>query len=324
MISPASTPPSSTPETTPSEQSSTRLADCATPTASSETTETPLAPAAPLGRNGRPAYSVQFERDMLQPQAPLIPMENISRDWAWGAGNGAGVRVAIIDSGVDSSHPDVGEVNGYMAIRAGARGVGLVYDDKPHADSFGHGTACAGIIRKLAPQCEIYSVKVLGAGLMGRGNVFAAGLRWALDNKMHVCNMSLGTTKADFFGTLHELADRAYFQNTMLVTAANNMPIPSFPSVYSSVISVASHETQDPYLFYYNPNPPVEFGAPGINVRVAWQDGGYLTATGNSFACPHICGLVTKILGQHPQMTVFQMKSVLRALCANVKGEPET
>ena len=85
---------------------------------------------------------------------------------------------------------------------------------------------------------------------------------------MHVCNLSLGTTKRDYFALLHELVDMASFRNIMVVTAANNMPIPSFPSLYASVISVASHDGQDPYLFYYNPQPPVEFGAPGIDVRV--------------------------------------------------------
>jgi subtilisin len=95
--------------------------------------------------------------------------------------------------------------------------------------------------------------------------------------------------------------------------------VPSFPSVYASVISVASHAVHDPYLFYYNPNPPVEFGAPGIDVRVAWRDGGWITATGNSFAAPHITGLVTRILSKHPGLTVFQMKTILRTLAANMQ-----
>jgi MFS family permease len=121
------------------------------------------------------------------------------------------------------------------------------------------------------------------------------------------------------FALLHDLADKAYFKNTTLVTAANNMPVPSFPSLYASVISVASHgRTEDPYLFYYNPSPPVEFGAPGIDVRVAWSEGGWITATGNSFAAPHITGVVAKILGKHPYLTLFQMKTVLRALSANM------
>ena len=107
-----------------------------------------------------------------------------------------------------------------------------------------------------------------------------------------------------------------------LVTAANNMPIPSFPSVYSSVMSGAAHDAGDPYTFSYNPNPPVEFGAFGIDVRLPWLDHKHITATGNSYAAPHITGIVAKILGKHPGLTVFQLKTLLRALAANVKREP--
>ena len=141
---------------------------------------------------------------------------------------------------------------------------------------------------------------------------------------MNACNLSLGSTRRDYFAVLHELADLAYFRNVVLVTAANNMPVPSFPSVYSSVISVASHEETDPHLIYYNPEPPVEFGAPGINVRVPWRDGGWLTMTGNSFAAPHITGLVAQILGKHPNLTPFQIKTVLRSLSRNLSRERTT
>jgi subtilisin family serine protease len=96
------------------------------------------------------------------------------------------------------------------------------------------------------------------------------------------------------------------------------MPVRSFPAMFSSVFSVASHDVSDPYRFYYNPQPPVEFGAYGVDVRVAWTDGGWINSTGNSFATPHISGIVTRILGKHPGLTPFQMKAVLRALAANV------
>jgi subtilisin family serine protease len=135
---------------------------------------------------------------------------------------------------------------------------------------------------------------------------------------MDVCNLSLSTPKQELFPALHDLADQAYFKRTMIVTAANNTPIRSYPAMFSSVFSVASHDIEDPELFYYNPEPPVEFGAPGINVRVAWQNGEWITATGNSFAAPHITGVVARILGKHPDLTVFQVKCVLRALAANV------
>lgn len=269
----------------------------------------------------RPAWAWQFTPDALQALARIPPLEDITPDWAWGGSTGKGIKVAVIDSGIDAAHPAVGRVSGYVAITEGPEG--LIFDTEPHDDAYGHGTACAGIIRSIAPDCDLYSVKVLGPALSGRGVVFAAGLRWAIENGMQVCNLSLGTTKKDFFGVFHELADLAYFHNVMLVAAANNMPIPSFPAMYASVISVASHDLQDPYLFYYNPKPPVEFGAPGINVRVAWLNGGWLTATGNSFAAPHITGIVTRILQKHPSLTVFQMKTVLRALAANVTRHPQ-
>jgi subtilisin family serine protease len=266
----------------------------------------------------RPAWSWQFNPERRQQRLrQALPVERLTKEWAWGGGGGAGVKVAVIDSGVDAHHPAVGrDVSGYVAISDGPDG--LQYDTAPHQDVYGHGTACAAIIRAIAPECELYSVRVLGPTLGGRGAIFAAGVRWAIENGMQICNMSLGTTKKDFFAMLHELADLAYFRNVMLVTAANNMPVPSFPSVYASVISVASHEGDDPYQFYYNPEPPVEFGAPGIDVRVAWMDQGYITATGNSFAAPHIAGIVTKILGKHPDLTVSQMKVILQALAANM------
>lgn len=264
-----------------------------------------------------PAYSAAFAEDARRSLDLIVPMEDITPEWAWGGSTGRGVKVAVLDSGIEASHPAMaGGVNGYLAIGDGPNGLQL--DTEPHEDLFGHGTACAGIIRSIAPECELYSVRVLGPTLGGLGSVFAVGLSLAIEHGMQVCNLSLGTTVEEMSPLLHRLADMAYFRNTMLVTAANNMPIPSFPSVYASVISVASHEGQDPYCFYYNPEPPVEFGAPGIAVRVAWRDGTRITATGNSFAAPHITGIVAKILGKHPDLTMFQMKVILRALSANM------
>ena len=263
-----------------------------------------------------PAWSTQFTQEQLHSVEPIYPIDNISWQQACGESRGKGVRVAIIDSGIDASHPALnGPVNGYAAVVG--NGEEVSYNTEPHEDSCGHGTACAGIIRSLAPECEIYSIKVLGHGLIGRGSTFIAGLRWAIENKMHVCNLSLGTTKKEFFSALHETVDMACFQQITLVTAANNMPIPSFPSMYASVISVAAHSEHDPLRFYYNPHPPVEFGAPGIDVRVAWSNRTWSTVTGNSFAAPHITGIVTRLLGEHPGLTPFQVKTMLRALSAN-------
>ena len=270
----------------------------------------------------RPAWSWQFAPDELERVHPLPLDTPITKEWAWEGSTGAGVKVAVIDSGVDANHPAVGSVAGGAVIEYAPEEEGEIrVTEGPHDDLFGHGTACAGIIKRVAPDCELYSVRVLGERLTGKGIVFAAGLKWAVENEMQVLNMSLSTTKRDFFGALHELADQAYFHHIMLVSAINNVIAPSYPSEYSSVFSVACHYGKDPYKFDYNPHPPVEFGAPGIDVDVAWMNGSTIKATGNSFAAPHIAGLITKILGKHPNLTPFQMKTVLHAIADNSSVE---
>ncbi len=193
-------------------------------------------------------------------------------------------------------------------------------EDAPR-DVSGHGTACAGIIHALAPEAELYSVRVLGSDMKGRAIQFANGLEWAIDQGMQVVNLSLSTARREYYGLFHELADAAYFAGVALVSAVNNVFAASYPSLYSSVISVAAHEGRDPLTFYYNPSPPVEFGAVGIDVRVAWNDKQYVTCTGNSFAAPHIAGLVALIRAKHPALTPFQLKTVLCACAANARRE---
>jgi subtilisin len=269
----------------------------------------------------RPAWSWQFaEETLARLDAPRLPAA-ITREWAWEGSTGAGVRVAVIDSGIDASHPSVGHVEGGAVITHDpAAESGVRVEEGPHEDLFGHGTACAGIIRRAAPDCELYSVRVLGTKLTGKGDAFAAGIRWAVDRGMQVVNLSLSTPKRDYFGLFHEIADEAYFRNVMLVCAVNNVLAPSYPSQYSSVFSVAAHAGTDPLRFDYNPSPPVEFGAPGIDVEVPWLNGGTIRATGNSFAAPCIAGICARLLAKHPGLTPFEVKAILVALAENVGG----
>ena len=164
----------------------------------------------------------------------------------------------------------------------------------------------------------IASVRELGAGFTGRGTTLLGGLRWSIEQGFDVITMSLSTTKQRFASLLHELADEAYFKRTMLVASAHNMPVESFPWKFSSVISVGSHELDDPFAFFYNPTPPVEFFARGFELDVAWLGGSRLRCTGNSFATPHISAIAALILGKHPELTPFQLKSVLHLTATNM------
>ena len=245
--------------------------------------------------------------------------ERVTRDWALGGSTGAGIRVCILDSGVQPDHPLVGALEGAVALRKTEDGE-IVVEDDTEGDLCGHGTACAGIVRSLAPDCRLFSVRVLGAGFKGSGSVLLEGLRGAIGQGFDVINMSLSTTKKQFSGLLHELADSAYFRRTVLVASAHNMPVESYPWRFSSVISVGSHEEADPLTFFYNPAPPVEFFARGVNVEVAWIGGARIRSSGNSFATPHMSGICTLILAKHPELTPFQLKSVLYLTASNVGG----
>jgi subtilisin len=264
-----------------------------------------------------PEWSAAFEADRLQRVTPL-PLPQPVADWAWGGATGSGIRVAVIDSGVDADHPRVGGVGESVAIEADAEAEeGYRIVEGPHEDLYGHGTACAAIIRSIAPEVELISVRVLGRNLTTRGSLFAAAIGWAIDHDVQVANLSLSSRSEQLFGPLHELADEAYFKRLMLVCAANNAPGPTYPSQFSSVVSVAATSSTDPFAVAVNPDPPVEFGAPGIDLDVAWSGGSSITATGNSFAAPHIAGIVALILSKHPHLTPFQVKAVLQAAATN-------
>ena len=270
----------------------------------------------------RPAWSQSFTPEAIRELVAEGPFAEFTPSWAWGHSTGEGVRVAVVDSGIESDHPALGQsVRGGVIVEYDSRakdGYRIRADDRP-ADVSGHGTACAGIIHSMAPAAEIYSVRVLGRNMSGRAIQFAAGLDWAIEHDIQVVNLSLSTSLEEFFGMFHDLADQAYFKNMSLISAVNNLPEPSYPSLYSSVISVAAHGGHDPFTYYYNPKPPVEFGAPGIDVEVAWIQKQYLVCTGNSFAAPHITGIVALIRSKHPELTPFQVKTVLMACAANTR-----
>ncbi|HVE64743.1 MAG TPA: S8 family serine peptidase [Mycobacteriales bacterium] len=242
-----------------------------------------------------------------------------SREWALGGATGAGIRVALVDSGVDVTHPAVtGLVGPAVTFSWDMEAEAVDRVEGPHDDVFGHGTACAGIIRAVAPECEISSVRVLGSRLTGRGEVFAEGLRWAVESGAQVVNLSLSTGKPDFYGLFHEIADRAHHAGVVLVCAMNNVPAPTYPSEYASVISVAATDpSEDDVPLLCAARPPADFGAPGIDVSVAWAGGATMVMTGNSFAAPYVSGLVARLLSKHPGLRPYEVKSVLRAIATN-------
>jgi subtilisin family serine protease len=275
----------------------------------------------PVRPGPRPAWTRDSTAVRLDDVSGL---DQVGPEWAWEGATGAGVRVAVIDSGIDADHPALGGridadgsaevvlVDAEPSIRIG-----------PHRDAYGHGTACAGIIHAMAPDAQITSVRVLDERLSAKSTTFLAGLDWAIEQGFDVINLSLGTVKREYAMAFHDLCDDAYFRGSFVVTAANNLRRVSYPSLYSSVASVACNLSADPWRFHFNPDPPTEFLARGIDVEVAWRDGGTNVATGNSYAAPHLAGIAARILSKHPDLRPFQLKAVLYACAGNVLDAEE-
>src|SRR6266545_3355981 len=203
---------------------------------------------------GAPTAGLRHER------FEVSPLTEVTSEWAWGGADGSGVRVCVLDSGVEGEHPLVGGLDRSLEVAANAQG-DLTIVETEQRDLAGHGTACASVIRSIAPGVSLTSVRVLTDGKHGSGAALLSGLGWAIDQGYDIINMSLSTTKTQFCLALHELSDRAYFRRCLLVASAHNMPVRSFPWPFASVISVASHNEPDPMTYYSNPSPPVEFYA---------------------------------------------------------------
>ena len=239
---------------------------------------------------------------------------NIQGDELWKGRTGRGVRVGIVDSGIDTAHPELaGKIKtSYQAVNEGGQ---IVFKESTTGDQAGHGTACAGIISSVAPDVEITSIKVLGPTGSGTGEMFLMGVDFAIKQKLQVVNLSLGTTKRDFWMPMRELLDRAYRERVMLVAAANNLPQLSSPSIHSSsLISVVKRAGGDPFNFGFQYGEVIELVAPGVQVETTWPGGGRRQMTGNSFAAPYITGIVALLLEARPDLTPFQIKTILYAI----------
>ena len=161
---------------------------------------------------------------------------------------------------------------------------------------------------------------MLGPDNRGNGGAFATGLQWAIEaSGAQVVNLSLSSRSDAFLVPLHELADLAYFRRVLLVSAANNVSVASYPSLFAAVVSVAAHDAADAATWFYNPQPPVEFGAYGLDVDVAWRGGSRMVVTGNSFAAPHIAARAARIRAAHPHITPFETKTLLAATADNAR-----
>jgi len=209
---------------------------------------------------------------------------------------GRGVRVAVLDTGIDLDHPD---------LRV-AGNVTFVPDTTSGDDDNGHGTMVAGIIAALdngvgvvgvAPDVELYSVKVLnsnGAGLM---SVIIAGLEWAIENNMQVINISFGGI-LNFPQAARDAFDIAYQQGTVIVAGAGNSAEQGVyaPARYDSVIAVGATDQSDARASFSSVGSTLELMAPGVGIQSTARGGSYGSGSGTSFSTPHVSGAAALLI----------------------------
>ena len=186
-----------------------------------------------------------------------------------------------------------------------------------HTDCAGHGTACAGIIRKKAPDAALYSVRIFDESLMADGRALITAIQWCIDNEMDVVNLSLGTTDVTFKKALQKVCRKAVDAGVILVAAESNDGGESYPAVFPEVIGVTGGAIYEVDGFYYRKDQRIECVARGDEQRVCWLNGKHIMTGGNSFAAPHITGIIVHLLEQHPKCSVQDIRLLLQEKALN-------
>jgi subtilisin family serine protease len=234
-------------------------------------------------------------------------------------GDGAGVKVAIIDSGVEIDHPALDGLSITDRLATTTRiGRAQTADDEL-GDVYGHGTAVAGIVHRTAPQAEIGSFRVLRPnGVPTEPAAIRGAVLEALERGYQVINCSFGSPgKSSEVMIFKDWIDRSYLAGAHAVAACGNLDPDEreWPSHFTSLISVGIGPCQDGEILY-RPRHIVEFAAAGEALRVPWKGGGEKTVLGSSFAAPQVSGIIARILSKHPGISPPMMKGILREIAS--------
>jgi subtilisin len=251
---------------------------------------------------------------------------------------GKGVKVAVIDSGIDTQHADIKVVTGICTLDVNCPTTTSYDDDN------GHGTHVAGVIaaRKnsyglvgVAPDVELYAVKAMTRNGGGNTTDIAEGVDWAINQKVDIINLSLTTTGSD--QALKLLIEKAYDEGITIVAAAGNegtdgiqTDTVQYPAKYEDVIAVTATDGFKKKLSNASFGPEVELSAPGDEILSTYpieldlEDGvqdGFKTFSGTSMATPHVTGIIALYKERFPSFTNKRLRELLTNTAEDL-GEP--
>lgn len=233
------------------------------------------------------------------------------------SGTGRGVRIGILDSGVASHLPQLnGRVLSNHEVVEDRRGGTRVIPLEHGVDAIEHGTACAYIIHRHAPDAELHSVRVIGRSHLATTGKLLAALEFAVEQNWDILNLSLGTEAS--YERISRLADRAHYRGQLWIAAKDNKRRRAgYPAGLASVVGVDMDHFENPLTFRYHNGRETEVEAAGVYVEAPTSSGGWQQFTGTSFACPQISGIAARLRQHLPGLTPFQFKAALSALRQN-------
>jgi subtilisin len=273
-----------------------------------------------------------FRSSRLAPdegQAPVgqeIPwgIKRVNAPAAWDITRGQGVKVAVIDTGIDYNHPDL------KANIAG--GWNAINKEKPNEflDDNGHGSHVAGTIAAIdddkgvvgiAPKVSLYGVKVLDADGSGTFDEVIAGMQWAVDNKMQVANMSLGAYVGNesLKAAVQAMANNGV---VLVASAGNSGRSVGYPAAYPGALAIAASNSGDKVASFSSRGPEVAFIAPGVSVKSTYMGGGYDSFSGTSMAAPHVAGLSAFVISTKGLLGLEAVSKALKGAAAKLKDVP--
>lgn len=253
---------------------------------------------------------------------------------------GKGVKIGILDSGIETAHPDLkGRVAGgaCMMTDPDASASACLFGFQ---DDFGHGTHVAGIIAAnnnsigtvgIAPGATLYSIKVLDGMGYGTTSTMLKGIDYGIKHKLDILNISITTSDPD--PALQAMLQKAYDADILIVAAAGNNGPPKtatgstvqYPAKYSSVIGVSSIDSAQKTDPLSAAGKEVEFAAPGVGIYSTYlreaEPSGYSELTGTSMAAPYVTGMAALYMEKYPEMTNIQVRKLLQLNAADLGAE---
>lgn len=249
-------------------------------------------------------------------------VREVKAPMVWNRTMGSRIRIGVIDTGADYSHPDLRS--------ALARGINLIRGNAMPFDDNGHGTHIAGTIAAagsqtglvgVAPMAVLYPVKAFDH----KGTAFVSdiiyGIDWCVQNRMHIINMSFGMRSRS--KAFRDAVANAYNAGIVVVASSGNnsrRTTADYPARYAKAISVGATDANKRVAPFSNRSGRIDILAPGDKIRSTWLNGKYTELSGTSMATSHVSGVIALLLAARPGLSPLQVKQLLRKTASPVAG----